>query len=135
MRERQEKMSVSLLHHSTTPLFVSSFSPMIQVSLLPPPCEELTTSEPARSATRVRPPGMIVTFSPYRMKGRRSTCRPCMRSSQKAGARERDDRLRDVIARILPDLFPKAFAFRLRRLRADEHSVTATFVHGLNHEL
>ena len=28
-----------------------------QVSLLPPPCEELTTSEPFFSATRVRPPG------------------------------------------------------------------------------
>src|ERR1019366_67381 len=28
-----------------------------QVSLLPPPCEELTTSEPLRMATRVRPPG------------------------------------------------------------------------------
>ena len=35
-----------------------------QVSLLPPPCDELTTSEPARSATRVRPPGTIVTRSP-----------------------------------------------------------------------
>ena len=28
-----------------------------QVSLLPPPCDELTTSEPLRMATRVRPPG------------------------------------------------------------------------------
>ena len=28
-----------------------------QVSLLPPPCDELTTSEPLRSATRVSPPG------------------------------------------------------------------------------
>ena len=28
-----------------------------QVSLLPPPCEEFTTSDPLRSATRVRPPG------------------------------------------------------------------------------
>ena len=47
-----------------------------------------TTSEPARSATRVRPPGTMVTFSPYKMNGRRSTCRPCMLSSQKEGARE-----------------------------------------------
>ncbi len=38
-----------------------------QVSLLPPPCDELTTSEPRRSATRVNPPGTIVIFSPYRM--------------------------------------------------------------------
>ena len=29
---------------------------MIQVSLLPPPWELFTTSEPSRSATRVRPP-------------------------------------------------------------------------------
>ena len=36
-----------------------------QVSLLPPPWEELTTSEPFRSATRVRPPG---TKSPARRK-------------------------------------------------------------------
>ena len=30
----------------------------IQVSLLPPPCDEFTTSEPRRSATRVSPPGV-----------------------------------------------------------------------------
>ena len=35
-----------------------------QVSLLPPPCDEFTTSEPRRNATRVRPPGTSVTFSP-----------------------------------------------------------------------
>ena len=29
-----------------------------QVSLVPPPCDEFTTSEPSRSATRVRPPGI-----------------------------------------------------------------------------
>ena len=33
-------------------------------SLLPPPCDELTTSEPFRNATRVRPPGTMVIFSP-----------------------------------------------------------------------
>ena len=35
-----------------------------QVSLLPPPWLELTTSEPRLSATRVRPPGTIETLSP-----------------------------------------------------------------------
>ena len=35
------------------------------VSLLPPPCEEFTTSDPSFSATRVNPPGTIVTLSPY----------------------------------------------------------------------
>src|SRR5262245_61098663 len=35
-----------------------------QVSLVPPPCDELTTSDPSRRATRVRPPGTIVTSLP-----------------------------------------------------------------------
>ena len=35
-----------------------------QVSLLPPTCEELTTKEPGRSATRVRPPGRMRMRSP-----------------------------------------------------------------------
>jgi hypothetical protein len=34
------------------------------VSFDPPPCDELTTSDPLRSATRVSPPGAIVTLSP-----------------------------------------------------------------------
>ena len=34
------------------------------VSLLPPPCEEFTTREPCFSATRVSPPGTMVTLSP-----------------------------------------------------------------------
>ena len=38
--------------------------PSTQVSLVPPPCEELTTSEPSRSATRVRPPGTTVISRP-----------------------------------------------------------------------
>jgi len=35
------------------------------VSLLPPPCELFTTSEPFFSATRVSPPGTMLTLSPY----------------------------------------------------------------------
>src|SRR4029077_9946386 len=46
-----------------------------QVSLVPPPCEELTTSEPSRSATRVSPPGTRLTALPDSTYGRRSTCR------------------------------------------------------------
>ena len=42
------------------------YSASTQVSLTPPPCEELTTSEPSRSATRVRPPGTSSIFSPTR---------------------------------------------------------------------
>src|SRR5262249_22534892 len=60
-----------------------------QVSLLPPPCEEFTTSDPGRSATRVRPPGTIVTFSPHRMYGRRSTWQPRSSPSTQVGWRLR----------------------------------------------
>ena len=35
-----------------------------QVSLVPPPCEEFTTSDPFFSATRVSPPGTMRTRSP-----------------------------------------------------------------------
>jgi len=56
-----------------------------QVSLPPPPCEEFTTSDPERSATRVSPPGMIRTSRPNNTKGRRSTCRPSRWSSTQHG--------------------------------------------------
>src|SRR5208282_1429653 len=45
------------------------------VSLLPPPCDEFTISDPSRSATRVRPPGNTRAFEPSSTNGRRSTCR------------------------------------------------------------
>ena len=35
-----------------------------QVSFVPPPCDELTTSEPCLSATRVNPPGTVCTPLP-----------------------------------------------------------------------
>ncbi len=48
--------------------------PRTQVSLLPPPWDEFTTSDPSRSAVRVRPPGTIRTRSaPLSTNGRRST--------------------------------------------------------------
>src|SRR5208283_3669489 len=45
------------------------------VSLVPPPCEELTTNEPSRSATRVSPPGTMVMSRPDSTNGRRSMWR------------------------------------------------------------
>src|SRR5688500_5336236 len=60
-----------------------------QVSLEPPPCEELTTSDPLRNATRVRPPGVTVILSPHRMYGRRSMCRPSSWPLHHVGERER----------------------------------------------
>ena len=48
------------------------YSSNIQVSLVPPPWLELTTSEPSFSATRVSPPGTMRTVEPDSTKGRRS---------------------------------------------------------------
>src|SRR2546423_15658799 len=55
------------------------------VSLLPPPCELLTTRLPRGKATRVRAPGTTMIFSPHSTNGRRSTCRPSSRPSTKVG--------------------------------------------------
>ena len=56
-----------------------------QVSLVPPPWLELTTSEPSRSATRVSPPGTMRISLPARTKGRRSTWRGATPLSTKVG--------------------------------------------------
>src|SRR5574341_2405763 len=61
------------------------YSSSTQVSLVPPPCEELTTSEPSRSATRVSPPGTSVTALPLNTYGRRSTWRGAIPEPQKVG--------------------------------------------------
>src|SRR5210317_174289 len=47
----------------------------IHVSLLPPPCDEFTTSDPLRIATRVSPPGVTQESAPCRINGRRSRWR------------------------------------------------------------
>src|SRR6516225_4373538 len=56
-----------------------------QVSFVPPPWLELTTSDPAWSATRVRPPGTICTACPDSTKGRRSMWRGATPVSTKVG--------------------------------------------------
>src|SRR5690606_7296277 len=62
------------------------YSLRTQVSLMPPPWLELTTSEPFLKATRVKPPGTIRTPSrPLRTKGRRSTWRGSMPPSAMTG--------------------------------------------------
>ena len=61
-----------------------------QVSLLPPPCDELTTSDPCRKATRVSPPGKTKISSPYKIYGRKSTCRPSNLPSIIVGIRDND---------------------------------------------
>src|SRR5690606_17548730 len=64
-------------------------SSTIQVSLVPPPCDELTTSEPSRNATRVRPPGTRRVSLPDSTKGRRSIWRGAMPLSTKVGQVDR----------------------------------------------
>ena len=54
-------------HRRTLPNSVFDCYSRTHVSLLPPPCEEFTTSEPFSRATRVRPPGTMFTLSPKRM--------------------------------------------------------------------
>src|SRR4029450_6759665 len=71
-------------HHATP----CAEAPRTQVSLLPPPCDEFTTSEPFLSATRVSPPGRTKISFPYRMYGRRSTWRPSNPSPTMVGTRE-----------------------------------------------
>jgi hypothetical protein len=66
--------------------FIGVGSSSTQVSLVPPPWLELTTSEPSFSATRVRPPGTTRTPSlPDSTNGRRSTWRGATPCSTKVG--------------------------------------------------
>ena len=51
------------------------------MSFDPPPCEELTTSDPSRSATRDRPPGSTQVLRPVTANGLRSTWRGRMPES------------------------------------------------------
>src|SRR3546814_3575874 len=58
--------------HQSSPARMSEISSSsTQVSLVPPPWLELTTSEPSRSAPRVSPPGTTRMVSPVSTKGRR----------------------------------------------------------------
>ncbi len=54
-------------HFGTLPNSLIRCYSRTHVSLLPPPCEELTTSEPFSRATRVSPPGTMLILSPKRM--------------------------------------------------------------------
>src|SRR6187551_364049 len=63
-------------------------SQTIQVSLLPPPCDELTTKDPLRRATRVKPPRVTYELSPLNTNGRRSRWRGSTPSLHSVGAVE-----------------------------------------------
>ena len=55
------------------------------MSLVPPPCDELTISEPLGSATRVSPPGSTQVAAPVIANGRRSTWRGSIRPPVSVG--------------------------------------------------
>jgi hypothetical protein len=56
-----ERAAGAVLHCHDNHLYSHLYSSRIQVSLVPPPWLEFTTSEPSFSATRVNPPGTMVT--------------------------------------------------------------------------
>ena len=81
------------------------------MSLLPPPCDELTTSDPLRSATRVRPPGTMVTPVAVQDVGPQIDVARLDPSVDEAGRpRQRERRLGDVVARVGLDLAPELLA-------------------------
>ena len=92
-----------------------------QVSLEPPPWLEFTTSEPRRSATRVRPPGMTSTRSPLTTNGRRSMWRPSRWSSTSVGCRDR--------ATTSWAMKPRGSASMLRAVAASSSSVAEGPMH------
>ena len=74
-----------------------------QVSLLPPPCDEFTTSDPLRSATRVRPPGTHVDVVAVEDVGPQVDVAAFeVVVDERRHARERQRRLGDVVARVAP---------------------------------
>ena len=108
-----------------------------QVSFVPPPCDELTTSEPSRSATRVRPPGHQLTRlarTARRAAGRCAAARcPLRRTSGTSTAQASAGRCtcrapRGCAAR-------NASRSAARRGGPDQHPVAARAVHFLDDQL
>ena len=107
-----------------------------QVSLVPPPWDELTTSEPSRSATRVRPPGTTRVSLPDKTNGRKSICRGAMPFSTKVGQVDSDSVGCAMYAWGLALMRSrKVLDFRCRRCRPDQHAVTAGALGFLDHQI
>ena len=106
------------------------------MSLPPPFWEELTTSVPASSATRVSPPGISATSSPQNANGRRSTWRGLQLAvDHRRVARQRDDRLGDEVLGVLAQLAGEALEVGAVGVGADDDAVAALPVAGLDDEL
>jgi hypothetical protein len=107
-----------------------------QVSLVPPPCELLTTKEPSFKATRVRPPGTIWTVLPDRTKGRKSMWRGAMPDSTNVGQVDSDKRrLGDVVAGVGNQGLAEVFHLGLGGGWPDQHAVAPRAVHFLDDQL
>ena len=59
-----QKSSLAVRQSMRFPRWAAHQVATTQVSFVPPPCDEFTTSDPSRSATRVSPPGTRLTVLP-----------------------------------------------------------------------
>ncbi len=106
------------------------------MSLVPPPCDELTTSEPSRSATRVRPPGTRLTVLPDSTYGPQvDVPRREPAFDERRAGRKRQRRLGDVLVGRREDPLAERFELGRGRGRADQHAVAAGAVGFLDDEL
>ena len=107
----------------------------IQVSLLPPPCEELTTSEPFTQRNARQAAGRDVGLWPAEDEWTQidMTRLDAVADESRHGG-QRYHRLRDEIARRGLQLRGELIALALARRRPHEHSVAAGAVDGLDHQ-
>ena len=104
--------------------------------MVPPPWLELTTSEPSFSATRVSPPGTMVTWSLPGQHERPQidvARREAGRGAGRAG-RQRQRRLGDEAFGLALELVAERLDRRLGRGGADQHAVAAGAVDFLDHQ-
>ena len=88
------------------------------MSFEPPPCDELTTSDPFRRATRVRPPGVTTVFSPQDVGPQVDVAPLKAVVAPRRGAGKHDGLLCDKIARVCGNLCPKVCDLLFGRSRA-----------------
>ena len=103
---------------------------------MPPPWLEFTTSEPSFSATRVRPPGTMVTWLAAGQHERPQIDVARREAGFGAGraGRQRQRRLGDETFGLALELVAERFDRGLGRGRSDQHAVAAGAVHFLHHQ-
>ncbi len=126
MRRRAEFVNAATADISST----------TQVSLVPPPWLELTTSEPSFSATRVRPPG--TTRMPSRPTARKAADRHgaarCLASNEVGQVDSASVGWAMKLSGSLRQLLAEVLDLRLGRMRTDQHAVAAGAVDLLHHQ-